>query len=97
MQLQLRSLDKASRRELTQKVSLYKSSLKSLEDDYERARQAEERNDLFGDGGGDGISVNRIGVLDTRLSLLICQCRWSAENSVGVCRMLLQGLLGLFF
>ena len=54
MQLQLRSLDKASRRELTNKVNLYKSSLKSLEDDFERARQAEDRNNLLGDPGGDG-------------------------------------------
>lgn len=57
MQLQLRSLDKASRRELTTKVNLYKSSLKGLEDDYERARQAEERSNLLGDPGGDGISL----------------------------------------
>ena len=59
MQLQLRSLDKASRRELTNKVNLYKSSLKGLEDDYERARQAEERSNLLGDPDGDGVSVSR--------------------------------------
>ena len=58
MQLQLRELDKASRRELSKTVNTYRDSLKTLEDDYKRAREAEERNDLLGDVGGDGISVS---------------------------------------
>jgi hypothetical protein len=106
MQLQLRSLDKASRRELTTKVNLYKSSLKGLEDDYERARQAEERSNLLGDPGGDGISVRdhciykvtkfTVGSFSHVLSFALCMSSWSAENSAGACKMRQRGIVQFF-
>lgn len=49
MELEVRSLDAATRRELSKKVDQYKKSLASLKDDHSKIREKEERDGLFGD------------------------------------------------
>jgi len=49
MQLEVRSLDTATKRELTKKVDQYKDSLQSLSDDFKTIVEKEERDGLFGD------------------------------------------------
>ncbi|KAJ0388743.1 hypothetical protein P43SY_010576 [Pythium insidiosum] len=49
MELEVRSLDAATRRELSKKVDQYKKSLASLADDHKKIREKEERDGLFGD------------------------------------------------
>ncbi|OQR98767.1 hypothetical protein THRCLA_06677 [Thraustotheca clavata] len=48
MDLEVRSLDAATKRELSKKVEQYRKSLKSLADDLKRIREKEEENGLFG-------------------------------------------------
>ena len=48
MELEVRSLDSGTRKELTKKVRQYKASLKSLDDDYQRVKEKEERDGLLG-------------------------------------------------
>lgn len=55
MELEVRSLDTATRRELSKKVDQYKKSLASLSEDHKRIKEKEEREGLFGDR--DGIAV----------------------------------------
>lgn len=55
MELEVRSLDTATRRELSKKVDQYKKSLASLSEDHKRIKEKEERDGLFGDR--DGIAV----------------------------------------
>ncbi|KAJ0405831.1 hypothetical protein ATCC90586_001694 [Pythium insidiosum] len=55
MELEVRSLDAATRRELSKKVDQYKKSLASLADDHKKIREKEERDGLFGDR--DSIAV----------------------------------------
>jgi hypothetical protein len=55
MELEVRSLDAATRRELSKKVDQYKKSLASLSEDHKKIREKEERDGLFGDR--DGIAV----------------------------------------
>ncbi|RLN14880.1 hypothetical protein BBJ28_00011258 [Nothophytophthora sp. Chile5] len=47
MELEVRSLDAATRRELSKKVDQYKKSLASLSADHKRIREKEEREGLF--------------------------------------------------
>lgn len=49
MELEVRSLDAATRRELSKKVDQYKKSLVSLKADHSAIREKEEREGLFGD------------------------------------------------
>ena len=56
MELEVRSLDGATRRELTKKVTQYKSSLKTLKKEYQKVKDKEERNGLFGENG-QGVQV----------------------------------------
>lgn len=49
MELEVRSLDAATRRELSKKVDQYKKSLASLKSDHNTIREREEREGLFGD------------------------------------------------
>ncbi|GAB9468289.1 Vesicle transport through interaction with t-snares 1a [Globisporangium polare] len=49
MELEVRSLDAATRRELSKKVDQYKKSLASLKSDHSTIREKEEREGLFGD------------------------------------------------
>lgn len=49
MELEVRSLDAATRRELSKKVDQYKKSLASLKNDHSTIREKEEREGLFGD------------------------------------------------
>ena len=57
MELEVRSLDPATRRELTKKVDQYKKSLASLANDHKKIKEKEEREGLFGDR--DDIAVRR--------------------------------------
>jgi vesicle transport through interaction with t-SNAREs protein 1 len=56
MELEVRSLDSGTRKELTKKVRQYKASLNSLDEDYQRVKEKEERDGLLGgrDGMGEG-------------------------------------------
>ncbi|RLN66747.1 hypothetical protein BBJ29_000009 [Phytophthora kernoviae] len=56
MELEVRSLDAATRRELSKKVDQYKKSLASLSADHKRIREKEEREGLFGDRDGNAAS-----------------------------------------
>jgi vesicle transport through interaction with t-SNAREs protein 1 len=56
MELEVRSLDTATRRELSKKVDQYKKSLHSLTEDHKKIREKEEREGLF--GGKDGIAMS---------------------------------------
>ncbi|DBA02418.1 TPA: hypothetical protein N0F65_007237, partial [Lagenidium giganteum] len=49
MELEVRSLDAATRRELSKKVDQYKKSLASLGEDHKKIKEKEEREGLFGD------------------------------------------------
>lgn len=49
MELEVRSLDAATRRELSKKVDQYKKSLAALAEDHKKIREKEERDGLFGD------------------------------------------------
>nr|CCA14767.1 conserved hypothetical protein [Albugo laibachii Nc14] len=49
MELEARSLDAATRRELSKKVEQYRKSLGSLNDDFKRIREREERDGVFRD------------------------------------------------
>ncbi|TMW63419.1 hypothetical protein Poli38472_002360 [Pythium oligandrum] len=49
MELEVRSLDAATRRELSKKVDQYKKSLASLANDHKTLKEKEERDGLFGD------------------------------------------------
>lgn len=49
MELEVRSLDAATRRELSKKVDQYKKSLASLAEDHKKIKEKEEREGLFGD------------------------------------------------
>lgn len=83
MELEVRSLDAATRRELSKKVDQYKKSLAALADDHKKIREKEEREGLFGDR--DGIAVRCLilclcaSVSGLMLTLLIflpsCRCR----------------------
>ncbi|CEG47818.1 vesicle transport through interaction with t-snares 1a [Plasmopara halstedii] len=53
MELEVRSLDAATRRELSKKVDQYKKSLASLLADHKKIREKEEREGLFGDRDGN--------------------------------------------
>ncbi|KAG7396167.1 Vesicle transport through interaction with t-SNAREs 1B [Phytophthora boehmeriae] len=57
MELEVRSLDAATRRELSKKVDQYKKSLASLSADHKRIREKEEREGLFGDRDGNAASA----------------------------------------
>ncbi|KAH7476717.1 hypothetical protein PRIC1_000725 [Phytophthora ramorum] len=57
MELEVRSLDAATRRELSKKVDQYKKSLASLSADHKRIREKEEREGLFGDRDGNVASA----------------------------------------
>ncbi|RLN90366.1 hypothetical protein BBJ28_00009948 [Nothophytophthora sp. Chile5] len=59
MELEVRSLDAATRRELSKKVDQYKKSLASLSADHKRIREKEEREGLFGDRDGIALGRNR--------------------------------------
>ncbi|RHY29643.1 hypothetical protein DYB32_004990 [Aphanomyces invadans] len=48
MDLEVRSLDAATKRELSKKVDQYKKSLKSLSDDLKNIKAKEEKEGLFG-------------------------------------------------
>ncbi|CAK4072288.1 unnamed protein product [Aphanomyces euteiches] len=48
MDLEVRSLDAATKRELSKKVDQYKKSLKSLSDDLKTIKDREEKQGLFG-------------------------------------------------
>ncbi|RMX70090.1 hypothetical protein DD238_000256 [Peronospora effusa] len=52
MELEVRSLDKSTRPELSKKVDQYKKSLASLSADHKKIREKEEREGLFGDRDG---------------------------------------------
>ena len=54
MNLEVRSLEAATRKQLQKKVRQYKTSLNSLEDDYRRVREKHEREGLLG-AGADGV------------------------------------------
>lgn len=55
MELEVRSLDAATRRELSKKVDQYKKSLASLSADHKKIREKEEREGLFGDRDGNAV------------------------------------------
>ncbi|KAK1939321.1 Vesicle transport v-SNARE 12 [Phytophthora citrophthora] len=57
MELEVRSLDAATRRELSKKVDQYKKSLASLSADHKKIREKEEREGLFGDRDGNAASA----------------------------------------
>ncbi|EEY69364.1 uncharacterized protein PITG_05592 [Phytophthora infestans T30-4] len=61
MELEVRSLDAATRRELSKKVDQYKKSLASLSADHKKIREKEEREGLFGDRDGNAASVEHRG------------------------------------
>ncbi|KAF0758892.1 hypothetical protein AaE_003804 [Aphanomyces astaci] len=48
MELEVRSLDAATKRELSKKVDQYKKSLKSLSDDLKNIKAKEDKEGLFG-------------------------------------------------
>lgn len=48
MELEARSLDVATRRELSKKVEQYRKSLGSLNEDFKKIREREERDGVFG-------------------------------------------------
>jgi hypothetical protein len=58
MELEVRSLDSSTRKELTKKVRQYKASLNSLDEDYQRVKEKEERDGLL--GGHDGMGGQSI-------------------------------------
>lgn len=49
MELEVRSLDAPTKRELSKKVTQYKCSLQSLKGDYKKVKAQEERHGLLGD------------------------------------------------
>ena len=56
MNLEVRSLDPATRKQLSKKVDTYKANLKSVEIDFQRVREKEERAGLLGAAaGGRGV------------------------------------------
>ncbi|KAI9895783.1 hypothetical protein PsorP6_018652 [Peronosclerospora sorghi] len=55
MELEVRSLDVATRRELSKKVDQYKKSLASLSADHKKVREKEEGEFLFGDRNGNTV------------------------------------------
>ncbi|EGZ23661.1 hypothetical protein PHYSODRAFT_295979 [Phytophthora sojae] len=57
MELEVRSLDAATRRELSKKVDQYKKSLASLSADHKKIREKEEREGLLGDRDGNAASA----------------------------------------
>ncbi|KAG2765118.1 hypothetical protein JG687_00006689 [Phytophthora cactorum] len=57
MELEVRSLDAATRRELSKKVDQYRKSLASLSADHKKIREKEEREGLFGDRDGNAASA----------------------------------------
>lgn len=59
MELEVRSLDAATRRELSKKVDQYKKSLASLSADHKKIREKEEREGLFGDRDGNAASAEQ--------------------------------------
>jgi vesicle transport through interaction with t-SNAREs 1 len=65
MELEVRSLDTATRRELSKKVDQYKKSLASLADDHKKIKEKEEREGLFGDR--DDLAVRCLFVLSVHL------------------------------
>lgn len=67
MEVEVRSLDAATRRELSKKVDQYKKSLATLAEDHKRIREKEEREGLFGDR--DAIAVRDCAVIAVLLLL----------------------------
>jgi len=54
MNLEVRSLEPATRKQLQKKVRQYKDSLNSLEEDFNRVKEKTDRATLVGGGGGGG-------------------------------------------
>ena len=68
MNLEVRSLEPATRKQLQKKVRQYKTSLNTLEDDFRRAREKHEREGLLGakaDGVGGLSAEHRSRMADT--------------------------------
>ncbi|CAI5723920.1 unnamed protein product [Hyaloperonospora brassicae] len=63
MELEVRSLDTATRQELSKKVGQYKKSLASLSADHKKIREKEEREGLFGDCDREEASAEHRGRL----------------------------------
>ena len=56
----MRSLDTATRQELSKKVDQYKKSLASLSADHKKIREKEEREGLFGDCDREAVRESRL-------------------------------------
>jgi hypothetical protein len=67
----VRSLDAATRRELSKKVDQYKKSLASLSSDHKKIREKEEREGLFGDRDGNAVRHKAAGVNEFVVSLTV--------------------------
>jgi hypothetical protein len=75
MELEVRSLPPATRKQLSQKVGTYKAILKSTEADYKRVREKEERAGLLKTPRAEWVRAWR------RTTVVCCELTWPCSRS----------------